>query len=180
MDKSMHLLTGALLTAALALAACQPMGGMSGQPTEAGGMEMGGMEMGGGPNTGAVAAKAGDIEIIDPWARSAAMEGGNSAIYMMLKNTSATADRLVGVTGDAADAIEVHETTMDNGVMQMHPVEGGLEVPANGSVALKPGSYHIMLIGLAKALKAGDTITVSLNFESGASVDLAVPVMDPK
>lgn len=151
------------------------MGGMQGQPTMGGGMDMGG-----GPDTGMVAAKAGDIEIIDPWARSAAMEGGNSAIYMTLKNTSGTADRLVGVSGDAADAIEIHETTMDNGVMQMHPIEGGLEVPANGSVQLKPGSYHVMLIGLTKVLKAGDSVTVSLSFESGASVDLTVPVLEPK
>mgnify|MGYP003552120003 FL=1 len=53
-------------------------------------------------------------------------------------------------------------------------------MPANGSVELKPGSYHVMLIGLSGALKAGDMVSVKLNFESGASVDLTVPVMDPK
>ncbi len=175
MNKFMHWMTAALVAAALSISACQPA--MSGGHD---GGDMGGMEMGGGPNEGKVAATVGGIEIVDPWARAAAMEGGNSAIYMVLKNTSGTADKLVAASGDVAAAIEIHETKMDNGVMQMQPVEGGLEVPANGSVELKPGGYHVMLIGLTKVLKAGETVTVKLTFESGASVDLTVPVMEPK
>lgn len=176
MNKHLNWMTGALIAVSLFVSACQP--GMSGNDMSGG--DMGGMEMGGGPNEGKVAATAGSIEIVDPWARSSTMEGGNSAIYMMLRNTSDTADKLIGVSGDIADAVEIHETTMDNGVMSMHPVEGGLEVPGKGSVELKPGSYHVMLIGLTKALKAGDMVTVKLEFESGASVELMAPVMDPK
>ena len=122
----------------------------------------------------------GSIEIVDPWARSATLEGGNSAVYMVLRNTSDTADKLIAVSGDVANAVELHESSMENGVMSMHPVEGGLEVPAKGSIELKPGGYHIMLIGLSKVLKAGDMVTIKLAFESGASVDVMAPVMDPK
>ncbi len=174
MNKHLHWMTGALLAAAMAVAACQP--GMMGDAMPGG--DMGGMS--GGPNEGKVAATVAGIEIVDPWARAATLEGGNSAIYMVLRNTSADADKLVSAEGDVATAIEIHETSMDNGVMSMHQVEGGLEVPANGSVELKPGGYHVMLIGLSGALKAGDMVSVKLNFESGASVDLTVPVMDPK
>lgn len=173
MNKHLNFLATALAAAAaLALAACQPSM-MNGHG------DMGDMADGGGPNEGKVAATVGSVEIVDPWARSAAMEGGNSAIYMTLRNTSGDVDRLVSASGEAATAIEIHETKMNDGVMQMQQVEGGIEVPANGSVALKPGGYHVMLIGLVSPLKAGDMLTVTLMFESGNSVELTVPVMDP-
>ncbi len=176
MNKHLNWMAGALIAVSLIISACQPA--MSGNNMSGGDMDS--MDMGSGPNEGKVAATAGSVEIVDPWARSATLEGGNSAIYMVLRNTSDTADKLIAVSGDVADAVELHESSMENGVMSMHPVEGGLEVPAKGSVELKPGSYHIMLIGLSKTLKAGDVVTVKLEFQSGASAEVMAPVLDPK
>ena len=58
----------------------------------------------------------------------------------------------------------------------MREVTGGLPVAANGSVELKPGSYHVMLIGLKKPLKVGETIPLTLDFEKAGKVSLTVPV----
>jgi copper(I)-binding protein len=62
-------------------------------------------------------------------------------------------------------------------MMGMQPVER-LEIPAGGSVQLKPGSYHIMLIGLKEDLKAGDTIEITLTFENAGELALSVPVKE--
>ena len=53
---------------------------------------------------------------------------------------------------DIAVKVQIHEMTVVNGVMQMRAVTAGLQYPAGGSVTLKPGSYHVMLIGLKKPL----------------------------
>lgn len=105
--------------------------------------------------------------------------GANSAIYMVLKNNSSTADRLVSAQGDVAKSIEIHETKMEGDVMTMQPVAGGLEVPAKGQVELKPGGYHVMLIGLTRDLNEGDKFPVTLTFASGATLKLDVEVKKP-
>ena len=63
---------------------------------------------------------------------------------------------------------------MDNGVMKMRELTDGLAIPAGGTVALKPGSYHVMLIGLKKPLAAGDLFPLTLNFEKAGNVSVTV------
>ncbi len=63
-----------------------------------------------------------------------------------------------------------------NGVMQMRQLANGLPIPAGGSVALKPGGYHVMLIGLKKPLKAGDTFPLMLTFEKAGNISITVSV----
>ena len=60
-----------------------------------------------------------------------------------------------------------------DGVMQMREIPGGLAIPADGSVSLKPGGYHVMLIDLKKPLKAGETVQLTLNFEKAGKVDVS-------
>ncbi len=66
---------------------------------------------------------------------------------------------------------------MDMGGMTMREVES-IPLPAGEAVALEPGAYHIMLLDLAAPLEAGDTFTVSLTFEGGATKDVEVEVRD--
>ena len=108
---------------------------------------------------------------------SSGMNGPVSAAYMTILNSGGKADRLMSVTSSAANVAEVHETyTQDGGMMGMRPVQGGLEIPANGSVALKPGSYHIMMMDLKQQLTTGQTIKLSLKFQSGKQIDVDAPV----
>lgn len=87
-----------------------------------------------------------------------------------------SADRLVGATSPWAPTVELHETINDGGVMKMRPVPGGFEVPATGSLELKPGGKHIMLIGLNKPLVNGEEIEITLRFEKGGEITVKVPV----
>jgi copper(I)-binding protein len=66
---------------------------------------------------------------------------------------------------------------MDNGVMQMRPVEGGLEIKPGETVTLKPGSFHVMLLNLKHPLEQGNTMKATLKFDSAGTVDVEYPVV---
>ena len=104
--------------------------------------------------------------------------GRVTGAFMVIENAGDTPDQLVGaaVSPEIAGAVEIHETTVgENDVMQMRPVQA-IEVPAHGSVELKPGGYHIMLLDVQRDLNAGDTVTLTLSFASGASLDVDAAV----
>ena len=104
--------------------------------------------------------------------------GDVSGAFMMIENTSGLAERLVkaSVSADVAETVEIHETTIDeNSVMRMRPVDG-IDVPANSSVELKPGGYHIMLLNVKKELLPGDKLSLTLTFASGQTVTVEAEV----
>jgi len=103
------------------------------------------------------------ITVNQPRIRATAPGQTVSGAFMTLVNNSATAYALSSVDFGGASAVEIHETTMDGDMMRMRQVSQ-IDIPANGSAELKPGSYHIMLIGLKKVLKAGTTETLTLTF----------------
>lgn len=84
-------------------------------------------------------------------------------------------DRLIAAEVEGIRTTELHTVTSDNGVMQMRPVEG-YEVAAGSPLVLKPGGDHLMLIGIEAPLTEGETRTVTLRFESGATQVLELPV----
>ncbi len=121
----------------------------------------------------AAQSKTGDIIIADV---SANATGPNGAVYLTLQNNGDQADALITVTSDVAEAVELHESKMDDGnMMQMAPVDS-VEVPAGASVALEPGGVHIMLINLKKKPATNDKFQVTLNFKNAGSVPVDVPV----
>ena len=108
-----------------------------------------------------------------------AMDGPVSAIYMVIENAGA-ADKLVSAGTDVSEVTEIHETKdMGDGKMGMQPVQGGLDVPANGNVTLQPGGYHIMLMKLKQDLAPGQSIKLTMKFQSGKELTLDVPVKEP-
>ncbi|MDI4655282.1 copper chaperone PCu(A)C [Xanthobacter autotrophicus] len=114
--------------------------------------------------------KVGAIEIDHPWSRATPGGATVGAGYFTLKNTGAAPDRLVSATSDVAERVEIHEMAVANGVMTMRPLSDGIAIPAGGSVAFKPGSYHIMFFGLKQPLKQGAVIDGTLTFEKAGSV----------
>lgn len=104
--------------------------------------------------------------------------GRVTGAFMVIENAGETADQLIGaaVSPEIAGAVEIHETIVgENDVMQMRPVQA-IEVPARGSVELKPGGYHLMLLDVQRDLNPGDTVTLTLSFASGASLDVDATV----
>jgi copper(I)-binding protein len=116
------------------------------------------------------------VTVDNAWTNATPAGAVVGAGYMTIHNGDETPARLSGVASSASERVEVHTMSMENGVMSMRPVEGGLEIPARGSVELKPGGLHLMLIGLKQPLAEGTTVPVTLTFESGARVDVALAV----
>lgn len=116
------------------------------------------------------------ITVEQPWSRATPNGAKTGAVYMTIDNKSGAADKLTGASSDVADKVQVHEMKVENGIMQMREITGGLPVPANGSVVLKPGSYHVMLIGLKKPLTAGETFPLKLTFAKAGTISVTVPV----
>ena len=97
---------------------------------------------------------------------------------MHLMNEGDAEDRLLSADSDVADAVELHESKMDeNGVMKMSPIEAVI-VPAGGSATLEPGGMHVMLLGLKEDLATGETFELTLNFETSVPQTLMVEVAE--
>lgn len=109
------------------------------------------------------------------------MGGTNGAVYMTIENQGDEADRLLAAETEIAEAVELHNVNMVEGVMQMRPVDGGIEIPAGDSatVVLEPGGLHVMLIGLSQSLEIGDSFDVELEFENAGSITVDVEVREP-
>lgn len=111
------------------------------------------------------------------WMRSG-LKDGNSAAYMMLTNYTDQDVSLVGASSDVAAAVEVHLSSMsEDGTMKMEK-QDAVVIPAGKALELKPGSYHIMFIGLMDDLMVGDEVTLTLHFDGYDDVTLTVPVQD--
>lgn len=117
------------------------------------------------------------VQAADFWMRSG-LKDGNSAAYMMLTNFTQQDVALVGASSDAAAAVEIHLSSMGaDGIMQMAQQES-VAIPAGKALELKPGSYHIMFIGLSQDLAVGDEVTLTLLFDGYDDLTLTVPVQD--
>ena len=120
--------------------------------------------------------KAGDLVIRQAWSRATpggAKVGGG---YLTIENRGAAPDRLLGGSAAVADRIQVHEMTMNDGVMTMRPLDKGLVIEPGKTVKLAPGGYHLMLFDLKSPLKQGDKLPVTLEFEKAGKVILSLDV----
>ena len=118
----------------------------------------------------------GSIHISQPWARATPKGASSAAGYMTITNKGTTPDRVSCVSSDASVHCLIHSMTMEDGVMKMRPVEGGLEIKPGETVTLKPGGYHIMLVDLKHPLEAGQTVKATLKFQNAGTVDVEYPI----
>lgn len=118
------------------------------------------------------------IVVGDPWVRATVPQQTGTGAFMKL--TSQTDTRLVQADSPVAKHVEVHEMAMENHVMKMRQLTGGLPLPAGQSVELKPGGYHIMLLDLHGQVKEGEQVPLTLTFENAdgqrSTMELQVPV----
>jgi copper(I)-binding protein len=130
----------------------------------------------GAPSVLAHEFKVGDLEIEHPWSRATPAGAKVAGGYFTIVNKGSTADRLLSISSEISEKAELHEMGVKDGVLTMRPVSGGLEVPAGGKVALAPGGYHLMFVGLKRQPKQGEKFAATLTFEKAGTVNVEFAV----
>jgi copper(I)-binding protein len=121
---------------------------------------------------------AGPIHVEQAQARASVANQANGAAFLTIENQGSAEDALVSAAAPVAGKVEIHSMTMEGDVMKMRAVER-IDLKAGEKIEMKPGhGYHIMLMGLKKPLKAGDSFPMQLRFQKAGKVQITVKVMD--
>jgi copper(I)-binding protein len=120
--------------------------------------------------------KAGSLEIQHPWSRATPKGATVAGGYMKITNTGKTPDRLIGGSTAAAPKFEIHEMSMDGGVMKMRMLPKGIEIKPGQTVELKPGGYHLMFVGITAPLEQGKRVKGTLEFEKAGKIEVEYAV----
>jgi len=118
---------------------------------------------------------AGDVHVAKAWTRATPKNAKAGGAFVTLMNKGHMADRLVAAYSDAAKAVEVHKMEVADGVMKMEELPEGVVIEAGATLELKPGSFHIMMIGLTGQIKEGQMVPITLEFERGGKVEVMFP-----
>lgn len=123
----------------------------------------------------APAALAGDMMVTQAFARASATPGAKAgAAYVSLMNHGAS-DRLIAARSPASKTVEIHTSEMVDGVMKM-TLAAPIDIPMHGMLEMKPGGYHLMLMGLTAPLVKDQAIEITLVFEKAGELTVTVPV----
>ncbi len=115
--------------------------------------------------------------IEDAYARASSNVAISGAAFMSIFNHSDMDDRLVAVSSDVAERVELHTHIEDtNGVMRMVEVEDGFGMAAGETILLQRGGLHVMLLGLREPLEHGDEFEATFIFEHAEPVTIMIPV----
>ncbi|MBE9639292.1 copper chaperone PCu(A)C [Salipiger mangrovisoli] len=123
----------------------------------------------------------GALHIESPFARASLPNQPVGGGFFTVTNTGTEDDRLIEarVAPELADHLEIHEMAMDGQVMKMRELSEGLPIPAGATVELKPGSYHLMMMGLKQPLVEGESVTISLTFEKAGTIEVPLAIGAP-
>ena len=118
----------------------------------------------------------GEMEVHQAWIRPTA-KGENAAVYLTMHNHSTTEDELTGATATVADVVEIHESKVENDVMQMNKISS-LSIAADEEIIFTPGGLHIMLIDIKQELILGEHIGLILHFKNHEDIVVEVHIED--
>ncbi|WP_310621018.1 copper chaperone PCu(A)C [Flexibacterium corallicola] len=118
----------------------------------------------------------GDLTLSSPWTRATPPNAKGAGAFIKITNSGQSEDKLISVESNVAKRTEVHEMKVVDGIMKMRPVENGIVIPEGQTLELKPGSYHVMFMGLKQPFKMGEEVQVQFNFEKAKPVTVNFPV----
>lgn len=118
----------------------------------------------------------GTLKISSPWARATPKGAKVGGGYMTITNTGTAPDKLLSGATSVSSRFEIHEMSMDNGVMKMRELGQGIEIKPGATVEFKPGGYHVMFMGLQQQLTQGETVKATLQFEKAGKVEVSFTI----
>lgn len=124
----------------------------------------------------AAPSRVGAITVSGTWSRETAVGQAVGGGFMTIVNNGVREDRLVSGTSPVAAEVQLHTMAMDGGVMRMRQVTGGIAIPPRGTLELRPGSFHIMFMGLKHQLRQGERFPVTLQFQRAGRVTVQFAV----
>ncbi len=122
--------------------------------------------------------QAGSITIDHPWSRATPPVAPVAGGYLTLTNDGDIADRLISISSPLSDRVEIHESTVSDGVASMRPVQIGIEIGSGETVELQPGGMHIMFLKPSRPLKDGERFAATLVFEQAGAIDVEFAVQN--
>ncbi|MGH6780460.1 MAG: copper chaperone PCu(A)C [Bradyrhizobium sp.] len=120
--------------------------------------------------------KAGDLVISHAWARATPKGAQVGGGYLTIANEGKAPDTLIGGSTEAAGSVQVHEMSMQNGVMKMRRLAKGLTIAPGKVVKLAPNGYHLMLMHLKQPLKQGGKLPITLQFKKAGKVTVSFDI----
>jgi copper(I)-binding protein len=118
----------------------------------------------------------GGLFIDHPWTRPTPQGIKVGAGYFVIRNRGKSPDRLVSASSPIAGKVEIHQTSIKDGVATMSEVSGGLQIAPGKSLEFKPRSFHLMLHDLKQPLKQGDKFPATLVFDKAGAIDVQFQV----
>jgi len=115
------------------------------------------------------------VVIKGAWLQEGPPSQKTTAAYMLIENHGANEIELLSARTEIANVIELHQMQLEDGMMRMRRVDS-IRIPAGATVELKPGGYHLMVIGLKKEIKDGDVVSFVLHFSAQITKTINVPV----
>ncbi len=123
-------------------------------------------------------AKPNKLVISQVQARASMGKMPNSAAFLQIENQGKTDDALLSASSPAAERVEMHSMSMEGDVMKMRALDS-IAIKAGEKITMQPGQgYHLMLMGLKKALKAGEKIPVTLTFRDAGKVKITAEIVE--
>lgn len=119
---------------------------------------------------------AGALTVTGAYTRAMAPNAGAAGGYLDIANGGSEADTLTGVSSVAAGLAELHEMKLEGDMMKMQRVEGGLEIPAGGTLALAPRGFHIMFMQVGTPFKEGECVEVTLHFAKAGDLPVQLNI----
>ena len=120
---------------------------------------------------------SGVVEVVDSWAATTPPGAQTAAVYLTIENGTSDDDRVEMVAIDRCEAIELHSTEFEDGIMRMRVAHPDLLViPAGERLEMVPGGLHVMCIGLISPFQEGEQLDVTISLENTGAVAATAPI----
>ena len=106
----------------------------------------------------------GELVISNAWIRNTPANHHMTAGYLKIENGGNMDDKLIDVSSSIAKEVEIHQIMIENEIIKMRPLKDGLTIPAGDIVHLRPGSIHLMFLGLKQQILPGELYQINLTF----------------